>query len=260
MSNYHLLDHPKVLQFAFYPSNELSACPEYATDFFVAVEEGIRVACRFYIANPAFPTIMFFHGNGEVASDYDDIAQYFLSHSKVNFIVAEFRGYGASDGNPTFAGLIADSHKIFRDVSGELSRIGCSGNVWIMGRSMGSIPALELAKCYPDEIRGLIIESGFPSATRLARLLQFSLPEEDFKLIEDECLQKMHDITIPALIIHGDCDNLVTIDAAYTLEKELGSSEKRLFIVRGADHNSVIACDTVGYFQTIKEFIYKKPK
>jgi hypothetical protein len=120
---------------------------------------------------------------------------------------------------------------------------------------MGSVAALELAKSYPDEIRGLIIESGFPSATRIARRLQLPVPEADIKKIEDECLQKMRDITMPALIIHGDSDSLVTIDEAYTLEKELGSSDKRLFIIRGADHNSVMANDIAGYFQAITEFI-----
>jgi len=256
MSYYHLLDLPHVLQYSFYPQQEWGPCPDYASDLFVEVDAGIRISCRFFSADPKFPTVLFFHGNGEIACDYDMIAPYFFSRSKANLIVAEFRGYGASDGKPTFAGLIADAHKIFQAVSAELSNRGFLDDIWVMGRSMGSIPALELAKSYPKEIRGLIIESGFPSATRIAKRLGLPVPEADIRLIEDECIKKIRSITMPALIIHGDCDTLVAISEAYTLDKELGSAEKRLFIVQGADHNSVITSDFSGYFQAISDFIH----
>ena len=124
-----------------------------------------------------------------------------------------------------------------------------------MGRSMGSVPALELASNHPEKIKGLIIESGFPCASRIVRRLQIPMAEADLKLIEDECLEKIRRITLPALIIHGEQDSLVSVQEAYTLEKELGSADKRLLIIPGADHNTVMAEDIDGYFQAIREFI-----
>jgi pimeloyl-ACP methyl ester carboxylesterase len=177
--------------------------------------------------------------------------------SGVNLIVAEFRGYGASNGSPAFANLITDSHLIFKGVSEEIKRRGFLNEIWLMGRSMGSVSALELAESYPEEIRGLIIESGFPCAARIVKRLQLPLPEADVKLVEDECLEKMRRITIPALIIHGEMDSLVTVDEAYTLDRELGSAEKRLFIIPGGDHNSVMAMDIDGYFGAIREFVHR---
>jgi len=255
-SNYHLLDHPLVLQFAFFPQEDWSKCPDYATDLQIPVEENIHVACRFFVRDPGSPTILLFHGNGELASDYDLIAPYFFKFSGANLAVAEFRGYGASNGSPTFAGLISDSHPIFMGIAEEMERRGFLNEIWIMGRSMGSVSALELAASYPDKIRGLIIESGFPCAARIVKRLQLPLPEADVKLVEDECLEKMRRITIPALIIHGEMDSLVTVDEAYTLDRELGSAKKKLFIIPGAEHNSVMAMDIGGYFNSIKEFIY----
>ena len=257
MSNYKLLDHPIVLQYAFYPINEWSICPDYATDLFITVEGEIKVACRLFVADPEYPSVLLFHGNGELASDYDGIAPYFFNYANVNLIVAEFRGYGASGGSPTFATTISDAHKIFKGVSEEIAKRGYRNDIWLFGRSMGSVSALELAKHYPQEISGLIIESGFPSASRIARRLGLPVPAADIKLIEDECLQKMRDITMPALIIHGESDSLVTVNEAYTLERELGSSEKRLFIIQGADHNSVMAMDVAGYFRAVKEFVHR---
>jgi len=258
MSSYSLLDNPQILQNAFFPIKEWSVCPDYATDIFVAVDSGTNVACRFFAASPEYPTILFFHGNGEIASDYDDIAPFFFTRCNANLVVAEFRGYGASGGDPTFSAVISDAHIIFREVCGEISKRGYRNEFWIMGRSMGSVPALELAKHYPKEISGLIIESGFPSATRIARRLGLPIPEADVKLIEDECQQKMRAITVPALIIHGEADSLVSINEAYTLERELGSSEKRLCVIRGADHNSVMAMDITGYFNAIKSIMRKQ--
>ena len=256
MSNYYLIDQPIVLQHAFFPNNSRSACPDYANDLHIRVQDDIHVSCRFFAADPKYPSILFFHGNGEIASDYDYVAPYFFNQCRVNLIVAEFRGYGLSNGSPTFAGLIADASPILKGVAEEISKRGYREYVWVMGRSMGSVPALELAAEHPGEIQGLIIESGFPCATRIVRRHRLPLPEEDLRLVEDECMQKLRRITSPALIIHGEQDSLVSIDEAYTIERELGSGEKRLFTIPGADHNTVMSADVAGYFGAIRDFIH----
>lgn len=258
MSYYYLLDQPHILRYAFFPSKEVSKSPDYAFDLAVPVEENIHVSCRCFIGDPGYPSLLYFHGNGEVASDYDMIAPYFFRLCAVNLLVAEFRGYGASNGSPTFAGLISDAHPILNFVSEELLKRGFREEIWIMGRSMGSVPALELANHYPEKIHGLIIESGFPCAARIVRRLQLPMSETDLKVLEDECLQKIRKITLPALIIHGEQDSLVSVQEAYTLERELGSAEKRLYIIPGADHNSVMADDINGYFKAIRDFIHHR--
>ena len=256
MSKYYLLDKPYVLEYAFYPCDDCREPPSYATDILVPVEEDICVACRFYLTDAGYPTILFFHGNGEVASDYDAIATYFFK-ANLNLIVAEFRGYGASNGAPTFANVISDAHTILNAVKKELEKRDFRKAIYIMGRSMGSVSALELARHHPKECRGLIIESGFPCASRIARRVGAPLLEQDIRQVEYDCLEKIRNITIPALIIHGSDDSLVSIEEAYTLERELGSKDKRLYIIRGADHNSVMAVDIAGYFQAIHEFIHR---
>ena len=256
MTSYYLIDKPLALQHAFYPDKTRSTCPDYASDLLIRVQDDTYVSCRLFASNPEYPTVLFFHGNGEVASDYDSIAPYFFKLCSVNLLVAEYRGYGASDGFPTFAGLIADAHRIFRNVSEEISKMSFRKEIWVMGRSMGSVPALELAASYPLEIPGMIIESGFPCATRIVRRHRIPIPESELKIVEDECLQKLRRITIPSLIIHGERDSLVDIKEAYTIERELSSAEKRIFIIPGADHNSVMVMDIDGYFKAIGDFIH----
>ena len=154
MSYYSLLDQPHILRFAFSPSSEMSDCPDYAFDLAVPVEENIHVSCRFYMGDLNYPSLLYFHGNGEVASDYDEIAPFYFNLAGANLIVAEFRGYGASSGTPTFAGLISDALPILKGVSGQLSSFNFRKEIWVMGRSMGSVPALELAGRYPEMIKG----------------------------------------------------------------------------------------------------------
>ncbi len=255
MSYYYLLDRPDVLPYAFFPSGEVSACPEFAFDFSVPVDDYNHVSCRFFKGEPGYPTLLYFHGNGEVAGDYNQIAPFYFKYAGVNLIVAEFRGYGGSSGFPTFAGLISDALPILRMAKEKMADLGFREEIWVMGRSMGSVPALELAGRHAEGIEGLIIESGFPCAARIARRLQIPMAATDLKVIEDECLEKVRSISLPALIIHGEMDSLVAVQEAYTLDREIGSAQKRLFIIPGADHNSVIAEDFHGYFRAIREFI-----
>src|SRR4030065_1832163 len=99
MIDYSLIDQPFLLQYIFYPRKDFTPCPQNAFDLSVRVGEGIFISCRFYMGHRQGPWILFFHGNGEVVSDYDEISS--LYHQKnLNLIVADYRGYGASGGGP----------------------------------------------------------------------------------------------------------------------------------------------------------------
>lgn len=53
------------------------------------------------------PTLLFFHGNGEIVEDYDDIAQIYLKLG-INFLPVDYRGYGRSTGSPTVTAMMRD--------------------------------------------------------------------------------------------------------------------------------------------------------
>src|SRR5262249_27853587 len=64
---------------------------------------------RRYAATPGLPTLLVFHGNGEVVADYDDQAARFAA-AGANLAVMDYRGYGKSHGTPTLRGILADAH------------------------------------------------------------------------------------------------------------------------------------------------------
>jgi alpha-beta hydrolase superfamily lysophospholipase len=254
MADYSQIDQSPLISFLFYPRRDTTPCPEGAFDLLVPVEKGISVACRFFAGHPSWPWILFFHGNGEVASDYDEIAP-FYHHREINLAVADYRGYGASGGSPGFTYLINDGHLVFKAVREELSRKGLGEDLWVMGRSMGSLSAVELAHRYPEEMKGLIVESGFASVTRLIKHLNLPARGLNLEPIEEERLAMIRQITMPALIIHGELDMLVPLQEAKDLYRSLNSSKKKLVIIPHADHNTIMFADLKQYFSEIQEFV-----
>jgi len=254
MTDYSQIDQSPLLSFLFYPRGDTTPCPEGAFDLLAPVEKEISVACRFYTGHPGWPWILFFHGNGEVASDYDEIAP-FYHQREINLAVADYRGYGASGGSPSFTHLFHDSHLVFKAVREELFRKGYSQGLWVMGRSMGSLSAVELAYHYPEDMNGLIVESGFASVTRLIKHLKLPARGRMLDLIEQERLAMIRRIDIPALIMHGEWDMLVPLQEAKDLYHYLNSSKKKLVILPNADHNTIMFADLKLYFSEIQEFV-----
>ena len=70
--DYSLLDRPEILMFLFHPRPEWGS-PRASSaneDILIEVEEDVVVGARFYLAGKEAPTMLFFHGNGEIVADY----------------------------------------------------------------------------------------------------------------------------------------------------------------------------------------------
>jgi hypothetical protein len=240
--------------YIFYPREDSTLCPENAFDLLAPVDDHVSIHCRFYIGNQKWPWILFFHGNGEVVSDYDEIAPVYHQR-RLNLVVADYRGYGNSNGVPTLTDLVQDAHAILREIKKELSKRGLRSDLWIMGRSLGSISAFELAYRYQDAIRGLIIESGFPSVVRIIMHLGVPIHEVNLEKIDQECLEMIHKIFIPTLIIHGERDTLVPLREAKDIFNHLGTDRKELLIIPSANHNDIMLVGFQKYFNAIQQFI-----
>lgn len=259
MPDYSKIDLPSLLVYIFYPRNDFSTCPRYGFDHFVPVAENVSLHCRFYKDNDGWPWILYFHGNGEVVSDYDEISLFYLKN-KINLVVVDYRGYGKSTGEPTLTDIAQDAHIVFSAVQDELEKRGFRSDLWVMGRSLGSIPALEIAHRQKDAFRGLIIESGFPSITRLLVHLDVPVAGIDLDKIDGQCLAMIEKIHVPVLIMHGEYDTLVPPEEAETLMEHIGSQEKSLLIIPGATHNDIMFMGLKQYMEAINAFIESTSK
>jgi pimeloyl-ACP methyl ester carboxylesterase len=253
--DYTALDRPELVRFVFYPRKDFSRPPPNAVDRFVTVDAGVALSCRFYVHDRESPAILYFHGNGEVVSDYDYVAPIYASQAGANLFVADYRGYGGSGGRPTFSSMVADAHRVFEDFLAARREGGHSGGIFVMGRSLGSVSAIELAASHQDGIHGLIVESGFASTVRLMTRLGF--PGELLG-IEDPGfpnLSRIRAVMLPTLIIHGQYDNLIPLEEGRDLFAGSPAAEKRLVIIPEAGHNDIMVADMPAYFGAIREFV-----
>jgi len=250
------LDSVQAQQLLFHPrTTPETPPPQQAENISIEVEPGIIIGCRFFLADKSSPTLLFFHGNGEIVEDYDDIGPRYIDQN-INFFVVDYRGYGWSTGNPGFSSLLGDSHIIYDHLKTYLQQNNFTDTLFIMGRSLGSAAAIELAAAHNDEIQGLIIESGFAETLPLAKAVGIDLSATG--LTEAQTFNnggKIAKITKPTFILHGQLDTLIPLWQAEKLHAECGARSKELQVVPGADHNSLIAVGGIFYFQAIKQFV-----
>ena len=250
------LDRTEVLEYLFHPRKEqITSPPQGTIDFFIPVEEGVRLGARFCPAEPKEPHLLFFHGNGEIASDYDTIGPVYNSYG-ISFLVVDYRGYGQSTGSPTASNLLSDAHTIFREVLAWLKKQDRTGPLIIMGRSLGSVPALEVGSSYQDEISGLILESGFARTVPL--LDRLGVATGTLGISEADGFTnfgKIRDIGKPTLIIHGQNDEIIPSQEADILLANSGTMRKQLMVAAGCGHNNILQRCGDLYFQTISQFV-----
>ena len=250
------LDRPEVLERLFHPRTDSSQnAPDGVLDFFVSVEEGVELGSRFYLADPTEPHVLFFHGNGEIASDYDDIGPVY-NRCGISFLVVDYRGYGRSGGEPTASFLLADAHTVFQQVRRWLGGQRRTGLLLIMGRSLGSAPALEVASCYQNQISGLILDSAF--ARTLPLLKRLGVPTDLLGISEADGFAnfgKIREIGTPTLIIHGQQDDIIPPGDADILLANSGTIRKQLMLAAGCGHNDILLRSGKAYFQTISNFV-----
>ena len=255
--DYSLLDRPEILSFLFYPRQEMPGAlsEQSGQNLDVPLEDGSMLGARFHHAGKDAPTILFFHGNGEIASDYDDIGPLFTTMG-INFLVVDYRGYGRSTGSPTVTNLMTDCHEALRFVEGWLAEGDYQDTLVVMGRSLGSAPALELAASYPERFAGLVIESGFAFMMPLLRLMGIN-PEGLGISEEDGCgnLEKIRAVTIPTLVIHAEYDHIIPYSDGAALHEASAAKERQLLMIPGANHNDIFLRGFGAYMKAIQAFV-----
>lgn len=259
--NYKALDQPLVLERLFHPRKEDPGRePDKGRDdVMIPVGQGEEIGASFHLKGLDAPVILFFHGNGEIVSDYDDLGSYFTG-AGVNFFVVDYRGYGRSSGFPTVASMMADCHTILEFLRTYMEKKQMTGTVIVMGRSLGSAPALELGANSEHPISSLIIESGFAFAAPLLQILGIDPGAIGYKENQGfENMDKIKRVRKPCLIIHAQFDHLIPFSDGQALYHACGSHTKFLLEIKGANHNDIFYHGLTPYLEQVKKFCFPDP-
>lgn len=215
-----------------------AALPNGATLLETTASDGVPVHALHFAGTKAKRTIVHFHGNAELVDDNANLARE-LAHKGFDVVLVEYRGYGRSRGAPT------TEEGIYRDATAVLDLLATRGvqkdAIVLFGQSLGTGTAAEMAL----QKRGarLVLVAPFTSTVDLARRAMPILPGT--LVIEDrfDTLSKAPQIDVPALVVHGDADDVVPPDHGEQVSKALPKGH--LLKVPLAGHGNIYRTLTV---------------
>ena len=253
-----LIDNPTVSNIVFYPRK--SHIPEKIAPNIkilqLMINDQITIGGFLYLNDLDLPTILLFHGNGEIASDYQYFASRFFD-CNVNLAVVDFRGYGFSSGKPYYTSLISDALPIYKEFINWIEKRNFNHSIFVLGRSLGSVCAAEIGSHNPERLKGIIFESGFASVyNMMTKLFRVSSPHLTpislEKYSNDTRIRKFEK---PVLIIHGTNDWIIPPTEGELIFQSLPEPvQKNLIMIDGAVNNDIYSYEEQ-YFITLKKFI-----
>lgn len=242
-----ILDHALICQRYFFPRDERAP---HTRDVEV---NGHTLRCVHEVFDKRWPTLLYFHGNGEVVADYVPDFVALMKQLCFNVFLAEYRGYGGSGGDPALVAML-DDVEVLAAATGVAPE-----QLIIFGRSIGSLYAIDLASKLPNAA-GLIIESGI--ANILERILLRASPQElgaTIEQLEQACQahfdheRKLASYKGPTLFLHARWDHLVGVEHAQQNYQWSKSPDKKLIELPHGDHNSVFGQNFTAYMGALIE-------
>ncbi len=253
------MNEQTVASAVFFPRPDSPYGPEApgARDHLFEVDEGVRLRLRLFLIGREAPVILFFHGNGETARDYDPLAGMFHA-LPASFVVGEYRGYGPCTGRPSLDTFLPDALRTLDEARSVLADAGHGGPLVVMGRSLGSAPAIEIAHQRPDQVAGLIVESGFARIVPLLELI--GVPARRLGITEDMGPRnhaKMGDVRLPTLVMHAEQDEVIPFEDGEMLHQACQDPGKVFFRVPDAGHNDIQYRAGAAYFERIADLLVR---
>lgn len=253
-----LLNRPEVTASLFHPRPEVSfsEAPDNAEPIRIPLSDGTELGGWFHPVERTSPTVLFFHGNGEIAADYHDLAPAYAQRD-IQFFPVDYRGYGRSGGRPTVSSTLSDAHETLDFLLKRRKENGESGPLVVMGRSLGSAPAIELAAERSGDLDGLIVESGFSRTGPLLEILGLPSHSIGFDEARDgvDNREKIGRYAGPLLVIHAEGDHLIPFRDGQELFDASPAESKRMVPIPGADHNTLMVVGFSAYMDAIRHFI-----
>lgn len=210
-------------------------------------DEGRTVYALYAPAPAGAPTIVHFHGNGEQLADQAPLV-HALSKAGLGACAVEYPGYGLA------RGVAPGEQRIYADAETALRYLESHGvpsrSMVLEGQSLGTGVAVEMAR------RGygsrLVLISPYTSMVDMARRIAPFLPVGHLVTERFDTADKAPHIALPALVIHGEDDELIPVSMGRRVAALLPHAE--LHIVAGGHHNDLFALDGRELVQRIAAF------
>ncbi|GFP52452.1 protein bem46 [Trichoderma asperellum] len=200
-------------------------------------------------------TIIMFHGNAGNIGHRLPIARVFINMIGCNVFMLEYRGYGASTGEPDESGLGIDAQTGLNYLR---ERAETRHHRFVVyGQSLGGAVSIKLVAKNQErgDIAGLILENTFLSMRKL--IPSVLPPAKYFTLLCHQVWPSEATLPsiskIPILFLSGLQDEIIPPSHMTQLYNVSTSFSKTWKTFPGGDHNSSVLEE--GYFEAISDFI-----
>jgi uncharacterized protein len=248
-------------QLFFHPYSYLMDTPErhgleYRIENFQAADGTALNAwflpARIKDGEKAKATVLFLHGNAEnISTHFRNVA--WLPAEGINVLALDYRGYGASNGEPSLAGMQLDIDAAMRNLLAH--KDVDPDKIIIFGQSLGGSLAIYYAahSAYRANICAVVIDSAFFDYRQIVKeklaglFLTWPFQWLPWLTMDDDYSPANAVASIsplPLLLIHGDQDVVVPTHHSQQLF-ERAKEPKELWIVPGAGHTQSLNDEAV---------------
>lgn len=236
----------------------------------ITAHDGTTLVGHWFFPENAKRIIVAMHGwRSNWSRDFGAIAPFWLDNGCA-VLFAEQRGQGNSGGEYMGFGLL-ERYDCFDWINWVNEHTEAKLPIYLGGVSMGATTILMTAGFdLPENVKGIVADCGFTSPHAIWKHVvenNFKLPfglysraardicEKRIQMPSDSysTVEAMRNSKIPVLFIHGTDDNFVPVEMTYENYKAC-ASEKRLFIVPGAEHGMSYLVDKDGYENAVIQF------
>ena len=236
----------------------------------IAAQDGIMLVGHWFCPENAKRIIIAMHGwRSTWSHDFGVIAPFWFENDCA-VLFAEQRGQGNSGGEYMGFGLL-ERYDCLDWINWVNERTEAKLPIYLGGVSMGATTILMTAGFdLPENVKGIVADCAFTSPHAIWKHVvenNFKLPfglysrtardicEKRIQVPSDSysTVEALSNCEIPVLFIHGTDDNFVPIEMTYENYKAC-VSEKRLFVVPGAEHGMSYLVNKDGYETAVKQF------
>lgn len=193
----------------------------------------------FVVGDPqtASGILLCFHGNADLAMWQLEWARSVQARSGYAVVLAEYRGYMALGGRPTYSTTKLDALAAYDYLK---SSFGVdSTRMAYFGHSLGSAIAVELAEVHRP--RALLLQSPFSSARAMARLIvtpPIAVVWRAISRIHFDTIRVVSRLDVPVSVSHGKRDRIVPFRMGLEVH-DAARKKGQLLVVEKAGHSDV---------------------
>jgi fermentation-respiration switch protein FrsA (DUF1100 family) len=216
-----------------------------AQDLMLQTTDGLTLKSWFTAPTQQRPIIIFFHGNAGNIAERGFKAKLLHQHG-YGVLLVEYRGFGGNKGIPS-------EKAFYQDAKGWMNLIQKTypnHKIVFYGESIGTGTATEMAYRNQDAA-ALILETPFASLTEEGKRTYPFLPVKTMLHDRYDNQQKIVDIHMPVLILHGTADETIPYEHAQKLYK-LANEPKKFATFPNGMHSDLYQ---YGAFDHILKFL-----